>query len=384
MIYFDNAATTPIFGEVYAAMEPYLKENFGNASSHYDLGQISKKAIEESREIIAAMINCKPQEIYFTSGGSEANSWVIKCLRNPFSRKPIHIISDSQEHHSLTNALITRLEQCGDIEYTLVSSDPYGLVNFSEFEESFQLNTRLCSIQTVNNETGIIQQVQKIAYKCKDEGCWVHSDAVQAFGNLKIDVKNLALDLLSASAHKIHGPKGIGFLFISDEVKSQMHPLINGGQQERGLRGSTENVASIVGFGKAAEIANRNMCKKYEYVKDLSTKLVHMLSELPGVHTNVDLRLTDYRHVSIRLDGVKAEEMLALLDSVGICVSSGSACNSDSNKPSHVLKAIGLSDEAANSTIRVSLSENNTLSELKTFVEYLNQFLILLRERMHD
>lgn len=381
MIYFDNASTTEISPKVFAAMEPYLRECYGNASSHHSLGERSRKAIDESREIIASMLNCKPQEIYFTSGGSEANTWAIRGLNNPYSRTSMHIISDTQEHHSITNALATRWKQCGDITYSLVGSDVNGLVDVNQIEEEFRLNTRLCSIQAVNNETGIIQPIQKIAFKCKDEGCFIHCDAVQAFGHIKLYVKELGLDMLSASAHKLHGPKGIGFLYISDEIKNQMTPLINGGQQERGLRGSTENVAAIVGFGKAAEIANANMTKNYEYLKSLSSELITMLSKLSGVHTNVNLHDTDYRHISIRFDGIRAEEMLAMLDAVDIYVSSGSACNSNSHKPSHVLKAIGLSDEAANSTIRVSLCDTNTLEELEQFVSYLDEFLYVLRRR---
>lgn len=381
MVYLDNAATTKMLPEVINAMLPYMEECYGNASSHHSLGVQSRKAIEESREALADMIGAKAQEIYFTSGGSEANSWVIKGLRNPFSRRPLHIISDTQEHHSITEALKTRWDQCGDVEYTLVDSDNNGLVDVDEIEEAFQLNTRLCSIQAVNNETGIIQPIQRIAFICKDEGAIFHVDAVQCFGHLRLNVQDLGIDMMSVSSHKLSGPKGMGLLYISDAIKNQIYPLVNGGQQERGLRGSTENVAGIVGFAKAAEIAHENMAKNYEYIKGLSTELVKMLSHLPGVHTNVDLRLTDYRHISIRIDNVRAEEMLALLDSVGICVSSGSACNSDSKKPSHVLKAIGLTDDQANSTIRVSLSELNTIEELQQFVTYLNQFMVLLRER---
>lgn len=381
MIYFDNAATTQMLEPVVQAMEPYYKDFYGNASSPHEIGIKSKKAIDESREIIASMIGANPQEIYFTSGGSESNSWIIKGFVNPFKLRPMHIISDTQEHHSIIESLIARQEHCKDIEYTLVSSDTDGYVDIDDLIESFQLNSKLCSIQMVNNETGIIQPIQQIAFKCNEESCWMHSDATQAFGYLNIDVKKLGLSFMTASAHKLHGPKGIGFLYISDEARPHMRSLINGGQQERGLRASTENVAAIVGFGKAAEIANKTMARNYSYIKHLSEEFVKMLSHLPGVHTNVDLRLTDYRHVSIRLDGVRAEEMLALLDSVGICVSSGSACNSSSHRPSHVLKAIGLSDESANSTIRVSFCETNTLNEIYTFVEQLKYFLEILRGR---
>ena len=375
MIYLDNASTTKLTPEVFSAMEPFLKESYGNPSSHHSLGEKARKAIDESREIIASVINCKPQEIYFTSGGSEANTWAIKGLNH--SGKRCFFISSKQEHHSILNALKTFSPY--DVYY--LDSDNYGVIDTESVRDKSFYGVTLCTIQTVNNETGIIQPIQKLAFKCKDDGCIFHTDAVQAFGYLKLDVDQLGVDMLSASAHKIHGPKGVGFLYISDRIKDQMCPLINGGQQERGLRGSTENVAGIVGFGRAALIANQNMSKNFEYTKNLGIEFVNMLSHLPGVHTNVNLTDTDFRHISIRLDGIRAEEMLALLDSVHICVSSGSACNSDSKEPSHVLKAIGLSDKEANSTIRVSLNETNTLQELKEFISYLEVFLTTLRRK---
>lgn len=380
-IYLDNAATTAILPEVLDAMMPFLKESYGNASSHYQQGTRSKRAIDDSREIIASMIGCSPHEIYFTSGGSEANSWAIKGLKNPYTRHHMHAISDTQEHHSVLFSLASRRQYHQDLDYSLAGADVNGLINAYEIEGLFRLNTRLCTIQAVNNETGIIQPVQQIALRCKDKGAIFHCDAVQAFGHLQLPVRALCIDMMSASAHKLHGPKGVGFLYIADDIRGQMHPLINGGQQEHGLRGSTENVAGIVGFGKAAEIAAANMAANFEYIRSLSTDLVNMLSRLPGVHTNVNLRHTDYRHISIRIDGVRAEEMLSLLDSVNICVSSGSACNSDSKQPSHVLKAIGLTDEEAGSTIRVSLCELNTRKELQEFVTYLGQFIDILRGR---
>lgn len=380
-IYLDSAATTKMYKAVKFAMEPFYDYYYANPSSKYNAGREARHAVDDAREVIATMIGAKPQEIYFTSGGSESNSWAIKGIKNKFKRMPMHIISSTQEHHSLLRALDTRWELANDIEYTLVAADNEGFVDTDEIKDSFQLNTRLCSIMTVNNETGIIQPIQKIAYMCKDRGIIFHTDAVQAFGFLNINVEDLGIDMLSASAHKIHGPKGVGFLYMTDEIRNQFLPLINGGQQERGLRGSTENVASIVGFAKAAEIAKECMTENNRYIKELCEKFVTMLSEIPGVHTNVNLRYTDYRHISLRLDGIRAEEMLSLLDSVGIYVSSGSACNSDSHKPSHVLKAIGLSNDAANSTIRVSLSTENTLEELQAFVEYLKQFLEILRGR---
>lgn len=380
-IYLDNAATTKMSDEVIEAMLPYFKESYGNASSHYSLGRKAKKEIDNSREIIASVLSCKPEEIYFTSGGSEANSWAIKGLKDPFHTTPMHIISSNQEHHSVLNALASRQKHNKEITYTLVGADKYGKVDLDDLGHAFRLNTRLCSIQMVNNETGIIQPIKEIAFKCKDEGCIFHTDAVQSFGHLKIDVKEDGIDMLSASAHKIHGPKGVGFLYISNDTKNQMIPLINGGQQERGLRGSTENVAGIVGLGKAVELAYARNEEINLYCWNIASSLVYGLSALPGVHTNVNLHDTDKRHISIRLDGIRAEEMVAMLDSENIFVSSGSACNSDSNEPSHVLKAIGLSDEEANSTIRVSISGDTKLKDVTDFISFLEYNLSVLRER---
>ncbi len=379
LIYLDSAATTKILPEVLDTMMPYLTEQYGNPSSHYTLGTEVKKAVEHSREIISDMINVKPQEIYFTSGGSEANTWAIKGVRNAYHIRQLHIISTSFEHHSVLEALETRRDVQNDMEYALVNPDINGIVTADSIANKFKLNTRLVSCMMVNNEIGTIQPIKDIASRCQNEGIICHTDAVQAFGYQKIDVKDLGIDMLSASGHKIYAPKGVGFLYISDEIKNQMSSLINGGQQERGLRGSTENVAAIVGLGKAAEIANNNMNHNNDYIKKLCKKLLLALKDIPGVHTNVDPTLTDYRHISIRIDDVRAEELLAMLDTVGVCVSSGSACNSDSNQPSHVLKAIKLTDDEANSTIRISLSEQNTTEELKYFIAYLQEFIKILR-----
>lgn len=379
MIYLDSAATTPMDPKVVDAMEPFLNSNFGNPSSHYHLGQVSRQAIEQSREIIASMLGCKPHEIYFTSGGSESNTWAIKGLDSPYIKS--HILSSTQEHHSVINAVKSRYNS----SYSFINADNEGVVDYNELtsllDSSSINNPILCSIQTVNNETGIIQPIKKMAVKCKDYGVVFHTDAVQAFGHMKLNVKDLNVDMLSASGHKIHGPKGIGFLYISDDIRHRMHPLINGGQQEDGIRGSTENVAAIVGLGVAASLAKESMSKNYIRTRNLAIYLLSLLYKIPGVHTNVNLSLTDYRHISIRLNGVRAEEMLALLDTVDVYVSSGSACSSNSNQPSHVLNAIGLSDDDANSTIRVSLNSDNTKEDMETFVTYLEYFLNILRNR---
>lgn len=379
-IYLDSSATTSIIPEVYNAMEPYIRAFYGNPSSKYTLGNISKKAIEHAREVVAAAINADPSEIYFTSGGSEANNWVIKGFKQRFRVTPMHFISSKLEHHSITESLKYRCEEHGDIQYSLVSPDKNGMITVSSVTEKYKINTVLCSIQYVNNETGVINQIPEIAERCLDNGIVFHTDAVQAYCQMPIDVKKNHIDLMSMAAHKIHGPKGIGALYISNDVKRRINPFIHGGQQENGMRASTENVAGIVGFGTATEIAMKNMETSNKHEQILHDLLVEQLKTIPGIHLNVDTFYTDPRHISIRIDGIRAEELIAMLDSVHVYVSSGSACNSESQAPSHVLKAIGLTDEEANSSIRISIGNTNSHNEVESFIGYLRQFIDILRE----
>ena len=380
-IYLDNAATTPILPEVYYKMEPYIKLFYGNASSKYKQGEISKRAIEEARSIIAKAIGAEPEEIYFTSGGSEANNWVIKGLRNKFRFRPMHIISTEFEHHSILESLKYRWNECEDIEYTLISPEKSGVISVQDLAEAFKLNTELVSVMMVNNELGTIQPIIDIGQRCANNGVIFHTDAVQAFGQLPIDVEKLNISMMSMSAHKIHGPKGVGALYISNDIKSRMTPLIHGGQQERGMRASTENVAGIVGFGKATEIAIKNMESNTKHEKELMDYLISEIVRISDVHINGKTDFMDPRHLNIRIDGIRSEELMAMLDSAHIYVSAGSACNSESKEPSHVLKAIGLTDTQANSSIRISLCELNTHQEIETFIEYLKQFVEVLRGR---
>ena len=379
--YFDSAATTRIHDDVFSAMEPYLKDYYGNASSHYSLGNISKNAIDNAREIIAAGINCSPDEIYFTSGGSEANNWVIKGFKHRFNVITTHIVTTNIEHHSITEALKRRWSNGEDITFTCVPTEKNGVMDPESIANNFKLNTRLCSVQMINNELGTIQPIEAIAAKCYDNNIALHCDAVQALGHIPIDVKKMGINLMSMSGHKCGASKGIGALYISNDYKSQIVPFINGGQQERGMRASTENVAGIVGFGKAVELSLGRLEENTHNVVILADILTTELERIAGVQINVPLEYTDYRHINIRIDGVRSEELMALLDSQNICVSAGSACNSDSDQPSHVLKAIGLTDEQANSSIRISLSGDNTIEEVEYLVSHLKEDIEILRDR---
>lgn len=378
-IYFDHAASAKIHPYVKNAMLPYLEELYGNASSHYDLGEKSRAAIEKAREIIAAAINTTPDEIYFTSGATESDNWAIKGLKNRYHFHPMHIVTSSIEHHAILESLKDRWNEHEDILYTMVDPEPSGVIDPMKVSEAFRLNTELCSIMRVNNELGTIQPINEIGALCEDNSITFHVDATQAFGHMPIDVKSSHIKLLSASGHKIHGPKGIGFLFISNDVKKRYVPLISGGQQEKGLRAGTENVAGIVGLGKATEIAMKEMKKNEEQETKIRDLILVQINQLDGIHVNGKIEYMDPRHLNIRIDGCRGEELQALFNEQHIYLSTGSACNSNSGQPSHVLKAIGLSDEEANSSIRISISGDNTEEEALYFIECLKQNIRILR-----
>lgn len=363
-VYLDSAATTKVDERVLEAMLPYLRENFGNPSSHYELGREAKKAIDDAREIIASAINAKPTEIIFTSGGSEANNMAIKCTMTEMRGS---VVTSNIEHHSVLNSCkdIKRLLNCNTF---FAKNDENGIITADAVDMASRWDTSLVSIMMVNNEIGTIEPIKEIADFCQAHNMVIHTDAVQAFGHIPIDVKNLDVDLLSASGHKIHAPKGVGFLYMREHLGKYIYPLISGGQQERGLRASTENVASIVGLGKATELMMANMEWNQAHAKTLCEYLLEKLSDVPECHVNNDILVTDYRHINLNIDGIPAEVMLGMLDAVGVYVSSGSACNSDSGEPSHVLKAIGLSDEDANSSIRVSIDTETTKRDIDLFV----------------
>lgn len=377
MIYFDNAATTPVSKEVLDAMLPYLTEQYGNPSSMYSLGFEAKRAIDNAREIIAAAIGADPDEIYFTSGGTESNNWALNSLYNLSGQ---NIIISNIEHHSIQYSA-KNLQMKHNTSVAVVRADNAGYINYHDIERKIRYDTSLCSIMTINNEIGTIQDIYNIGSVCHKNDVFFHTDAVQAFGHKKIDVKQNHIDMLSASGHKLHGPKGVGFLYISKELTGRyklVHPYILGGQQERGLRASTENVAGIVGLGKATEIAMRDYSKNKELYKELFTRLLAGVEQIPGSHMNA---AGDYRYFNVRFDNVRAEELMGLLDTQGICVSAGSACASQSGEPSHVLKAIGCSNDEANSSIRISFGDQNTIEEVDEFLKYLKMDIELLREK---
>ena len=380
-IYLNNASTTKMHPDVVWFMNQYNELCYGNASDHNELGYLSRQAIDISREKIAASINCSPDEVYFTSGGTEANNTVIKGLKNKYHFHPAHIISSNIEHHSIIGALESRSRLHNDIEYNLVPVENSGVMDVTRITDAFKLHTDLVSIMTVNNELGTIQPIQKIAEKCQDNGIIFHTDAVQAYGHMKIDVSALGIDLMSVSGHKFHGPKGVGFLYMSNRVKNRFEPLLSGGQQERYFRASTENIPGIAGLGAAAKIAMDNMNENEAHEKMLKNILEQEIKRLNNVHVNGKINYTDSRHLNIRVDGCRGEELQALFNEQRIYISTGSACNSQSGEPSHVLKAIGLSDDEANSSIRISLGDLNTKEDIETFIYCLKQNIEILRGR---
>lgn len=375
-IYMDNAATTPIKKEVLDEMLPYLTENYGNPSSVYSLGSISKRAVEESRMKISQVIGASNREIYFTGGGSEADNWAIKGVAYANKSKGNHIITTKVEHHAILHAC-EYLEKNG-FEVTYLDVDDYGMIKLDQLKDSIRENTILISIMFANNEIGTIQPIKEIGEIAKEKGIYFHTDAVQAIGHIDIDVKELNIDLLSMSAHKFYGPKGIGALYIKNGVK--IDSLIIGGGQERSRRAGTENVPAIVGMGKAIEMAFDNMEEHNEKLILLRDTLIKKIEE------NIkEVRLNG--HATSRLPGnvnmcfkyIEGESLLLSLDMEGIAGSSGSACTSGSLDPSHVLLAIGLPHEIAHGSLRLSLGDFNTEEEIDYVVEKLVKIVERLR-----
>lgn len=370
-IYLDNAATTPLSPIVLEAMMPYFIDKFYNPSANYEKAHEINISLQQCRETIASTLGCETSEIYFTSGGSESNNWALR-----FVKPGQHIITSKIEHHSILNTC-KYLETQG-VEVTYVEVDRNGFVDPIEFETSIQSNTTLASIMTANNEIGTIQKISKLAEIASKHNIPFHTDAVQAYGHMHIDVNYMGIDMLSASAHKFNGPKGVGFLYVSNRIP--LKPLIYGGGQQFGKRAGTENVPGIVGMTRAAELAYENMSKKNQYIYDLRNSFKKsLLSEIPNVSVNGSDVSRLANNLNVSFAGVRGEQLLTLLSMNGICASSGSACNSSSNEPSYVLKAIGLSDEEANSSIRFTLSDSNTKEEIDYTVDVLKRCVEDLR-----
>lgn len=375
MIYMDNAATTKITDNVFNAMLPYLRENYGNASAIYSLGQKSRAAIENSRIKIAEILKTKPSEIYFTSSGSEADNWVIKESLN--SREKNHIISSKIEHPAILNSL-KAVKKWG-ADYSLLSVDEEGFVILDELSEKIKENTKLISIMFANNEIGTIEPIEEISKIARDKNILLHTDAVQALGNVKFNLKDLDVDMLSLSGHKLGAPKGIGILYIKDGT--EISPFINGGEQERGMRASTENVASIVGLAKAIEDAYKDIDENISYTSDLRDYTIEKLLNIDGIILNGPREKRLPGNINITLRDTKPQTMVQYLDMYDICTSSGSACAAGSINPSHVLRAIGRSEEDSLSMLRLSLNHNNTKDECDYVVEKISQGIKKFKNR---
>ena len=376
LIYLDNAATTQTSEEVVAAMLPYFTEYYGNPSSVYEFASESKKAVSNARRTIAETLGAQENEIYFTAGGSEADNWALKATAEAYQSKGKHIITTKIEHHAILHTA-EYLEKRG-FEITYIGVDENGVVKVDELEKAIRPDTILISVMFANNEIGTIQPIKEIGEIAKKHGVLFHTDAVQAYGQLPINVDELHIDMLSSSGHKLNGPKGIGFLYIRKGVK--IRSFVHGGAQERKRRAGTENVPGIVGYGKAAEIAAKTMKERTAKEIELRDHLIdRVLAEVPytrlnGHRTN---RLPNNANFSFQF--VEGESLLILLDNNGICASSGSACTSGSLDPSHVLLAIGLPHEIAHGSLRLTLSAETTMEDIDFVVDCIKQIIERLR-----
>lgn len=376
-IYLDNAATTKTRPEVVEAMLPYFTELYGNPSSVYEFASPSRQAVAEARETIAGSIGAKTNEIYFTAGGSEADNWAIKAAAEAYREKGNHIITSKIEHHAVLHTC-EYLEKNG-FEVTYLDVDENGAVKLEELRKAIRPTTILITIMFANNEIGTIQPVEEIGSIAKEHGILFHTDAVQAYGHLPIDVDGCHIDMMSASGHKINGPKGIGFLYIRAGVK--IRSLIHGGAQERKRRAGTENVTGIVGFGKAAKIAMETMEARRQHESELRDYLIEqVMKEVPYTRLNGHRTNRLPNNVNFAFQFIEGESLLIMLDNKGICGSSGSACTSGSLDPSHVLLAIGLPHEIAHGSLRLTMSEENTKEEMDFVVESLKAIVGRLRD----
>lgn len=376
-IYLDNAATTRTAQEVVDAMIPYFTENYGNPSSIYEMGQRSKEAITKARGQIADVLGAKAEEIYFTAGGSEADNWALKATFEAYKTKGNHIITTKIEHHAVLHTCEYLEKQGAKITYLDV--DENGIVKTEDLEKAITPETILISIMFANNEIGSIQPIKEIGMIAREHNILFHTDGVQAFGQVPIDVDEMNIDMLSSSGHKINGPKGIGFLYIRKGVK--IRSFVHGGAQERKRRAGTENVPAIVGYGTAAERAFRTMEERTDKERKLRDYFIgRILEEIPYVRLNGDAvkRLPNNVNVSFRF--IEGESLLIMLDMKGIAASSGSACTSGSLDPSHVLLAIGLPHEIAHGSLRMTLGEETTKEELDYTLEQIKEIVSRLRE----
>ena len=376
-IYMDNAATTRVTEPVLQAMMPYLTDVFGNPSSVHGFGRDARKALDAARQQVADALGAKPNEIYFTGCGTEADNWAIRGAAYARKNKGRHIITSAIEHHAVLHTC-EQLEKEG-FEVTYLPVDEYGLVSVEELEKAMREDTILVTVMAANNEIGTIQPIVELAAAAKAHGALFHTDAVQAIGSIEFNVKEMGIDMLSLSGHKFHSPKGVGALYIRNGLK--IDRLIQGGAQERTQRAGTENLASIVGMGKAIEIAAAKVKEHNEYLTGLRDRMIsRILTEIPATRLNghAEKRLPGNVNVSIRY--IEGEALLLSMDIKGVAASSGSACTSGSLDPSHVLLAIGLPHEIAHGSLRLSLSEDNTMEDVDYAVDALKEIVTRLRD----
>jgi len=373
-VYLDHAATTPVAKEVLEAMIPFFSEKFGNASSLHAYGREARKALEESREKVAKLINAEPEEIIFTGSGTESDNLAIKGIA--FLHGKGHIITSSIEHPAV-------LETCHYLqrkgfEVTFLPVDKHGMIDIEGLEEAIREDTILISIMHANNEIGTIEPIEEIGKIARKNNIIFHTDAVQSVGKIEVDVKKINMDLLSMSSHKIHGPKGVGALYIRKGVK--IEPVLHGGGHERGLRSSTENIAGIVGFAKACEIAGSRMEKDAEKMMKLRDKIIKEVLKIEETYLTGHPTKRLPNHASFYFRGIEGESLVLMLDSKGIATSTASACSSKKLQPSHVLLATGIKPEDAHGSLRVTLGRENTEEEIDYFLEVLPQIVEDLRK----
>lgn len=376
LIYLDNAATTKTSPTVVEAMLPYFTEYYGNASSIYSIGTKSKEAINKSRETIAATLGAKPEEIYFTAGGSESDNWALKATAEAYESKGKHIITTKIEHHAILHTC-EYLEKRG-YEISYIDVDENGKVKVDELERAIRPDTILISVMFANNEIGTIQPIKEIGAIAKEHGILFHTDAVQAYAQIPINVDEYNIDMLSVSGHKFGGPKGIGFLYIRKGLK--LRSFIHGGAQERKRRAGTENITGIVGIAKAVEIAFATMDERIKHeteVRDYAIKRI--LAEVPYCRLNGDAQKRVPNNINISFQFIEGESLLIMLDMAGICASSGSACTSGSLDPSHVLLAIGLPHEIAHGSLRMTIGEETTKEDMDYVVDNIKEIVTKLR-----
>ena len=373
IIYLDNSATTKIKTEVLNEMMPYLTTEYGNASSLYSVGRKAKRAIEKAREQVAELVNCNSHEIYFTGSGSESDNTALKGFAYANKEKGNHIITSKIEHHAILETCETLERQGFEVSY--INVDENGVIKIEELENAIRPSTILISVMTANNEIGTIQPIEEISRIAHSRNIAFHTDAVQAIGNMPIDVEKMGIDMLSLSGHKINAPKGIGALYIKNGVKVEKY--INGGHQERNQRAGTENVAGIVGLGKACELSNKNIDKNVRNLSKLRDYyLAKLQKEMPQkirINGSMENRLPGNANVSF--EGVDASELIFKLDEKGICVSNGSACSSGNTTPSHVLTAINVPEKYLNSAIRTTFGDSNTFEQVDYLVRVIKNLV---------